>query len=93
LQRKSCLSITDSGIGICADALPHVFERFYRTDTARSREEGGAGLGLSIARAICHAHGGTIEAESIEEKGATFRVCLPLAEANVSEKGAAPCHS
>jgi heavy metal sensor kinase len=79
-HHKAVLSITDNGIGIPEESLPHVFERFYRADKVRSREHGGAGLGLAIVRSICQAHGGTVEIESTENKGTTCRVILPLAE-------------
>jgi signal transduction histidine kinase len=75
------LAVTDTGVGIPPDELPHVFERFYRVDKARSRAMGGAGLGLSIAWRIAHLHGGRIEAMSEgENKGTTFCVWLPLAK-------------
>ncbi len=78
-HHKAILEIKDNGIGIPADALPHVFERFYRADKVRSREQGGAGLGLAIVRSICQAHGGAVEIESTENQGTTCRVELPLA--------------
>jgi signal transduction histidine kinase len=72
-------TVSDTGIGISATDLPHVFERFYRVDRARSRERGGAGLGLAIGRWIAEAHGGAIFAESELERGSSFRVHLPRA--------------
>ena len=73
------LDVTDDGIGIPAEALPHVFKRFYRVDGSRSREQGGAGLGLSIVRSICTAHGAEVEVLSTPGRGSTFRVRQPLA--------------
>jgi heavy metal sensor kinase len=75
----SVLEVSDTGIGIPSDSIPHVFDRFYRVDEARSREDGGAGLGLSIVKSICSAHGAEIEVESRVEAGSCFRVTFPLA--------------
>ncbi len=77
-DNKAILEVTDTGIGIPAEALPRLFERFFRVDKARSREQGGAGLGLSIVKSICTAHQGTVEACSTPGAGSTFRVTLPL---------------
>lgn len=79
-ERDPCveLTVTDDGDGIAAEHLGHVFDRFYRTDTARAREHGGSGIGLSIARAIVRAHGGEISASSPGPgQGAAFTVRLP----------------
>jgi heavy metal sensor kinase len=78
-EPHAVLEVSDNGIGIPPDALPHVFERFYRVDKARSRQLGGAGLGLSIVKSICTAHSGRVEVESKEGVGSSFRVILPLA--------------
>ena len=77
------LSVSDSGIGIPAEDVPHVFERFYRVDKSRSRANGGAGLGLSIAKSIIEAHGGDIEVQSAVGVGTTFNVWLPAYQPNL----------
>jgi len=73
--------VTDDGLGIPPEALPHVFERFFRVDKARSRSLGSAGLGLSIVKAICAAHEGRVEVQSQPGKGTRFTVELPLSDA------------
>lgn len=72
------ISVTDSGEGIAAEHLPHIFERFYRVDTARDREHGGTGVGLAISHAIAAAHGGRLSASSAGPgKGTTLQLELP----------------
>jgi two-component system, OmpR family, sensor histidine kinase BaeS len=75
------IAVQDTGEGIPPEALPRVFERFYRADSGRSRSRGGSGIGLTIARALVAAHGGDIRAMSTGPgQGATFTVTLPVAE-------------
>lgn len=81
-QNRAVLEVSDNGIGIPQEALPHVFERFYRVDKARSRQLGGAGLGLSIVKSICAAHSGRVEVQSKEGQGSRFTVELPLMNGN-----------
>lgn len=72
------ISVIDSGVGIPADDLPNIFERFYRVDKARNRADGGIGLGLSLTKTFVEAHGGRIEVVSEPDKGSVFTVYLPL---------------
>ncbi len=69
--------VKDTGMGIPAEHLPHLTERFYRVDTARARSEGGTGLGLSICKSILDSHGGKLDIESVEGQGTTVTVSLP----------------
>jgi len=73
------VSVRDNGPGIPPDAIERVFERFYRVDKARSREQGGTGLGLSIVKHIIQSHGGEVWAKSAVGQGTTFLFTLPSA--------------
>jgi two-component system sensor histidine kinase ResE len=75
------IRVVDTGTGIPSEHLPRLFERFYRVDPARSREDGGTGIGLAIARSVVEAHGGHLSAESQMGKGSTFMFDLPVAPA------------
>jgi signal transduction histidine kinase len=82
LQRHGAwasLQVADTGIGLSTAEREQVFQRFYRTDSARVQGQAGAGLGLCIAQSIAAAHGGRIQVESTPGCGSTFTVCLPLA--------------
>jgi signal transduction histidine kinase len=73
------VAVADTGPGIAAEDLPRVFERFFRVDESRSRDDGGTGIGLAIARSVVEAHGGRIWAESEPGRGSTFTFELPAA--------------
>ena len=77
-NEKAVVRVADSGLGIAAEDQTRIFERFYRADKARSRESGGAGLGLAIALWIVQQHHGSIRVESTLGRGSTFVVELPL---------------
>ncbi|MFH1647358.1 MAG: HAMP domain-containing sensor histidine kinase [Chloroflexota bacterium] len=75
---RACLEVADTGIGIPPEHLPHIFDRFYRVDKARSRGSGGTGLGLAIVKGIAEQHGGDVTVTSRPGKGSTFTVRLKL---------------
>jgi signal transduction histidine kinase len=85
-EGKACLEVQDTGIGIAPEHLPHLGERFYRVDKARSRSAGGNGLGLSIARGIVLAHGGSLQFASEPGLGTTATILLPAMNAPVHDK-------
>ena len=76
-EKLLTISICDTGVGIDAADLPHIFERFYRADRSRTGATGGSGLGLSIVRAIATAHGATISAQPLPEGGLSLSVIFP----------------
>ena len=78
-ENSAIVKVSDTGIGISPEDLPHIFERFYRADRTRSRERGGSGLGLAIVQSIVQEHQGSIEVESTPGKGSTFVLMLPVA--------------
>jgi heavy metal sensor kinase len=86
---SAVVSVRDTGVGITAEHLPHVFDRFYRVDKGRSRAEGGTGLGLSIARSIVAAHGGRVELASTPGQGTVCTVTLPLGVPEAGRNGEA----
>jgi signal transduction histidine kinase len=77
-DRLAVVTVEDTGVGIPADELAHVFERFYRADASRDRASGGAGLGLAIVRELVVAMGGEVSAESAVGEGSRFWFTLPL---------------
>jgi heavy metal sensor kinase len=80
--KEVILSVQDTGQGIAHDHLPHIFERFYRTDRARAKDSGGAGLGLAIVKEIIEAHKGSVKVESEVGKGSVFTIILPVLSGN-----------
>jgi signal transduction histidine kinase len=74
------IAVKDTGVGIAPEHLPHLFERFYRVESARDRESGGVGLGLAIVKEIAEAHGGTVRVASEVGKGSVFTVTLPVSK-------------
>jgi len=77
-ENEAIFSVQDSGVGIAAEHLPRIFERFYRVDKARSRKSGGTGLGLAIVKHIAEVHLGKVSVESVPGKGSLFTMVLPL---------------
>ena len=73
----SGFSVSDTGIGIAEEHLPHLTERFYRVDSSRARKDGGTGLGLAICESLARAHGGSLTIQSREGQGTTVTVALP----------------
>jgi signal transduction histidine kinase len=86
LRDDALVSVTDTGIGVPQSEQRHLFERFFRSSIAQERAIGGTGLGLAIVRAIVDAHGGGMDFASVEGRGTTFRVRLPLAASRVLER-------
>ena len=81
------VSVRDNGTGIAREHLPRIFERFYRADPSRSREEGGTGLGLAIVKHLVEAHGGRVSAESERGSGTTVTCWFPT-----PGRGVRPAH-
>ncbi len=86
LEQEVEIRIQDTGPGIGAEDLQHVFDRFYRADKSRQRDSGGLGLGLAIAKSIVENHGGRIWAESPDDSGTTFVIMLPVADTHQSDE-------
>jgi two-component system sensor histidine kinase SenX3 len=84
------ISVTDQGIGIPADEIDRIFERFYRVDPARHRSTGGTGLGLSIVKHVAATHGGEVRVWSVEGQGSTFTLTLPRARNTPVKQEAGP---
>jgi two-component system, OmpR family, sensor histidine kinase BaeS len=79
---EAVVEVVDSGAGISSEDLPHIFERFWRSEHSRARKSGGAGIGLAIVRELVQAHDGRIDVESTPGQGSRFSVALPAADTN-----------
>jgi signal transduction histidine kinase len=86
-------SVTDQGEGIPKEALPYIFDAFYRADTARNRAAGGTGIGLSLAQALVSLHDGKVEVDSEVNKGSCFRILIPFRSENPIEKIRKACEN
>lgn len=84
------VNVSDTGPGIPADALPRIFDRFYRVDQSRTRSTGGSGLGLAITKQLVEMHGGTVSVSSVEGEGTTFTIQVPASGARLVRTPAAP---
>jgi two-component system sensor histidine kinase SenX3 len=84
------VEVTDTGIGIPADKVEKVFDRFFRVDPSRNKKTGGSGLGLAICKAVVEAQGGTISVSSEEGRGSTFRFVIPRGESSPQAKATSP---
>ena len=82
-EDNALLQVSDTGMGIPQEALPHIFERFFRVDKSRSRASGGSGLGLAIVRAIVQRNRGEITVDSVAGEGSVFTVSFPIFETEV----------
>lgn len=87
-EDNAILEVRDTGVGIPEDAIPHLFERFYRVDKARSRKTGGSGLGLAIVRNLVERNSGTIHVSSIPGEGSVFQVTFPIFDMDDKEEEA-----
>lgn len=90
VEHYARVTVQDEGMGIVPEALPHIFDRFYRTDRSRDRKTGGTGLGLSIARWIVDRHNGWFEVVSRRDVGTRITFVLPLAEKEESHESEIP---
>ncbi|PLS79737.1 MAG: histidine kinase, partial [Chloroflexi bacterium] len=90
---EASVAISDTGVGIPADDVAHVWDRFYRVDQARTRTRGGAGLGLAIVKGIVEAHGGTATLTSTPGSGTTVTLSFPLAADDTPTAGQSPTAS
>ncbi len=79
-QQNASIGVRDTGVGIAEEDIPHLFDRFYRTDRARSRRSGGSGIGLTIVKWVADSHGGDVTVQSSQGEGSTFTLVLPLGE-------------
>ncbi|HEV2658987.1 MAG TPA: ATP-binding protein, partial [Ktedonobacteraceae bacterium] len=80
VDAEAVVKVSDTGIGIAEEDLPHIFERFYRAQQAQTRQHSGSGLGLAIVQSIMREHNGTVEVESVQGVGSTFTLHLPLVQ-------------